>query len=179
MKNNFFFTLMILFIGAGLISCEKDKDAGPDNEQELITTIRLTFTGGGSTLVFNASDKDGDGGLAPVIDRITLKPNTDYTLSVQFLDESKSPAINITTEVEEESNEHLLCFAGTGAMPSPNVTDKDKKNKPLGLKSSFKTGAAGAGTLKVTLKHDADKNNASPCNTGETDAEATFQVTVN
>ena len=179
MKKNLFF-LLLLFAGSiWMTACEKDKDASPDNEQELITTIRLTITGGGATQTFNAADKDGAGGLAPVIDQVNLKPNTDYTLSVQFLDESKTPAGNITAEVETESDAHLICYAASGAMPLPAVTDKDKNNKPLGLKSSFKTGAAGTGSLKVTLKHEADKNNATPCSTGETDAEATFSVSVN
>ena len=179
MKKNLFL-LLLLFAGSiWMTACEKDKDVSPDNEQELITTIRLTITGGGATQTLNAADKDGAGGLAPVIDQVKLKPNTDYTLSVQFLDESKTPAENITTEVEEESNDHLVCYVASGAMPLPGITDKDKKNKPLGLKSSFKTGAAGTGSLKVTLKHEADKNNATPCSTGETDAEATFTVSVN
>ncbi|MBK6947927.1 MAG: hypothetical protein IPH16_07610 [Haliscomenobacter sp.] len=173
------FLFAFLFLGAFVFSaCEKDKDSDPDNEQELITTIRLSFTGGGSTVTFNATDKDGDGGLAPVIDKIALKPNTDYALKVAFLDESKTPSADITEEVGKESDVHLVCLTGSGSMPSPTTLDKDKNNKPLGLSSSFKTGAAGAGTLKVTLKHEPDKNNANPCSTGETDAEATFTVEV-
>lgn len=160
------------------LSCEKDDDNGPDNEQELITTIALKFTGGGQTVTFTAVDKDGDGGSAPVIQNINLKANTDYTLSVSFLDESKSTSKDITTEVKAESNDHLICFAATGAMVSPQASDKDAGGKTLGLESSFKTGANGAGTLKVTLKHEADKTDANACGTGETDAEATFNVTV-
>lgn len=165
--------LVIPFLG-----CEKDDDNDPDNEQELITTISLKFTGGGETKTFTAVDKDGDGGAAPVIQDITLKANTDYTLSVSFLDESKTPSEDITTEVKTESNDHLVCYAVTGAMVTPNTSDKDTAGKTLGLESSFKTGAAGAGTIKVTLKHEADKSNANACGTGETDAEATFNVTV-
>lgn len=165
--------LVIPFLG-----CEKDDDNDPDNEQELITTISLKFTGGGETKTFTAVDKDGDGGAAPVIQGITLKANTDYTLSVSFLDESKTPSEDITTEVKTESNDHLVCYAVTGAMVTPNTSDKDAAGKTLGLESSFKTGAAGAGTIKVTLKHEADKSNANACGTGETDAEATFNVTV-
>lgn len=160
------------------LSCEKDDDNGPDNEQELITTIALKFTGGGQTVTFTAVDKDGDGGSAPVIQNINLKANTDYTLSISFLDDSKSPGEDITTEVKAESNDHLICYAATGAMVSPLASDKDTAGKTLGLESAFKTGAAGAGTLKVTLKHQADKSSANACGTGETDAEATFNVAV-
>lgn len=161
-----------------LLGCEKDDNNGPDNEQELITTISLKFTGGGQTLTFTAEDKDGEGGSAPVVQAITLKANTDYTLSVSFLDASKMPTKDITTEVKAESNDHLVCYAATGAMATPLIQDTDAGGKPLGLESKFKTGSAGAGTFKVTLKHEADKSNANACNTGETDAESTFNVAV-
>jgi hypothetical protein len=165
--------LVLPFLG-----CEKDDDNGPDNEQELITTITLKFTGGGQTVSFTAEDKDGDGGKPPVIQPITLKANTDYTLAIGFSDASKTPVEDITAEVKAESKDHLVCFAVSGAMVAPQIQDKDTAGKNLGLESKFKTGAAGAGTLKVTLKHEADKSNANACGTGETDAEATFNVTV-
>ncbi|AEE49249.1 hypothetical protein [Haliscomenobacter hydrossis] len=178
MKIHFLLMPLLAFMGLALLSCEKDDDNGPDNEQELITTISLKFTGGGQTLTFTAEDKDGDGGSAPVIQAITLKANTDYTLSVSFLDASKTPTEDLTTEVKTESNDHLVCYEATGAMAAPQIQDTDAGGKPLGLESKFKTGAAGAGTFKITLKHEADKSSASACSTGETDAESTFNVTV-
>ena len=178
MKINALKLSILAMLVIPFLSCEKDDDNGPDNEQELITTIALKFTGGGQTVTFTAVDKDGDGGQAPVIQNINLKANTDYTLSISFLDESKSPSKDITTEVKAESNDHLICNAATGAMVSPQSSDKDAAGKTLGLESAFKTGAIGAGTLKITLKHKADKSNANACGTGETDAEATFNVSV-
>ncbi len=178
MKINALKLPLLAMLVLPFLSCEKDDDNGPDNEQELITTIALTFTGGGQTVTFTAVDKDGDGGSAPIIQNINLKANTDYTLSISFLDESKTPSEDITTEVKAESNDHLVCYAATGAMVSPIASDKDAGGKTLGLESSFKTGAVGAGTLKITLKHEADKSNANACATGETDAEATFNVSV-
>lgn len=162
------------------VGCDKDDDEEPTNEQELITTVTLTFTPtSGSAIVATAKDLDGAGGNAPTIQAINLKSNTDYTLAVAFADESKSPAEDITEEVEEESNEHLVCLVASGAMPTPTIQDKDAAGKDLGLKSKFKTGAAGAGTLKITLKHEPDKSSANACSTGETDVEQTFTVTIN
>ena len=178
MKINALKLPLLAMLVLPFLSCEKDDDNDPDNEQELITTIALKFTGGGQTVTFTAVDKDGDGGSAPVIQDVVLKPNTDYALSISFLDESKTPSEDITTEVKAESNDHLVCYAVTGAMVSPQTSDKDAAGKTLGLESAFKTAAAGAGTLKVTLKHEADKSNANACGTGETDAEATFNVKV-
>lgn len=173
---------IVLMFGTSLFvltGCDKDDDNTPDNEQELITTVSLTFTPAtGSPSTFTAKDLDGDGGNAPTIQPVTLKANTDYTLTVGFADDSKSPAENITEEVKEESNEHLVCLVGTSAMPSPTIQDKDDAGKNLGLTSKFKTGAAGTGTLKITLKHEPDKNSANACSTGETDVEQTFNVTI-
>lgn len=161
-------------------SCEKDDDNDADNEQELITTVILTFTSTGGSVSFSAKDLDGDGGSAPVVENIELNPNTDYVLTVAFLDESKTPVENITEEVEEESNEHLVCFSVSGtALPAPTIQDKDDNNKPLGLVSAFKSGASSAtGKLKVFLKHEPDKNAANACTTGETDVEQEFNVTI-
>lgn len=174
-----FFALLMASTVLLTTGCEKDKDNEPDNEQELITTVTLTFTPTtGSTITATAKDLDGDGGNAPTIQPVNLKANTDYTLTVEFADESKSPTEDITEEVQEESNEHLVCLVGSGAMPNPAIQDKDDAGKDLGLSSKFKTGAAGTGTLKITLKHEPDKNSANACSTGETDVEQTFNVTI-
>ena len=178
MKRISFKWSTLAILGLAVFGCEKDNNGDPDNEQELITTIALKFVGGGQTLTFTAEDKDGDGGQAPIIQPIALKANTAYTLSVAFSDVSKTPAIDITTEVKTESNDHLVCFENTGAMNAPLQQDKDAAGKTLGLESTLKTGAIGTGTLKVTLKHMPSKSSANACATGETDAEATFNVTV-
>ncbi|MCB9082511.1 MAG: hypothetical protein H6555_12455 [Lewinellaceae bacterium] len=179
-KPSFLFGLVIL-LALSFSSCEKDKDLDAENEQELITTVRLSITNTttNQTTVFNVRDLDGDGGLPPTGDEVLLKSNSSYTLSVSFLDESDSGKIeDITEEVEEESAEHLICYASTGSMPTVTVTDKDTNNQTLGLKGSFSTTAAGTGTLKVTLKHEPEKGSTAACSTGETDAEVTFNVTV-
>ena len=178
MKINALKLPLLAMLVLPFLGCEKDDDNGPDNEQELITKVTLTFTGGGQTLPFSAEDKDGDGGKAPVIDNIVLKANTGYSLATTFLHTLHSPVEDLTIEVKNESTDHLVCYVATGAMTSPAIQDKDSAGKPLGLESTFKTGAAGAGTLKITLKHKADKSNANACGTGETDVEATFNVTV-
>lgn len=178
MKINAFKLPLLAMLVLPFLGCEKDDDNGPDNEQELITKVTLTFTGGGAALPFSLEDKDGDGGLAPTIDEIKLKPNTDYTLAVTFLHTLHTPAEDLTTEVRNESADHLVCFTTSGAMTSPAIQDKDANGKDLGLSSTLKTGAVGNGTLKIVLKHKPDKSNANACSTGETDVEATFTVKV-
>jgi len=159
--------------------CDKDEDNEPDNEQELITTVTLTFTPAtGSAIIATAKDLDGTGGTAPTIQPVALKANTDYTLTIRLLDETKTPTDVISDEVAKEKEAHQFCFVATGAAPTPAIQDKDANSKPVGLTSTLKTGAAGSGTLKVTLKHELNKSAADPCSTGETDVEQTYPVTI-
>lgn len=168
-----------LLLGSLLFTaCDKDDD--PENPEELITTVKLTFTevGGGST-EFSVKDLDGDGGEAPVADEISLKANTSYTIGISFLDESKADHTHdITAEVEEESADHLVCFEASGAMTAPVIGDMDDNGKPLGLESALVTGAAGSGGLQVTLKHLPEKDDADPCSTGDTDVDVNFTVNI-
>ena len=181
MKNQIFSIYLIFtYLTIFTLSCEKDTTADPDNESELITTVSITFTPStGAAKSFKWTDKDGAGGLAPVIDSIVLASNTSYIISTTFLDESKSPAENITAEIQGESDEHLICYAVSGSVPAVQVTDQDKKKNPLGLAGTLKTTTAGNGSIKVSLKHMPDKKASTPCSTGETDVEVTFPVTIN
>ena len=167
----------------GLNSCQKDDDdMGGDNEQEVITTVQLEFTpaGGGSPVTFVFSDNDGPGGQDPVKDQIALTAGATYELKVEFIDRS-NPADPefITEEVQDEAEEHLVCYAITGGVLTATAKDQDVNGKPLGLIADVQAGAAGAGTLTISLKHMPSKDAATPCNTGDTDVEAEFAVVVN
>lgn len=157
-------------------SCDRDKE---DNEEELITTVKLTFSRSGETdKVFTFKDSDGAGGNAPVIDEILLAPNATYTVSVAVLNESVTPAENITEEIETEKDAHLFVYSVSGAKVTFAATDTDSAGKPVGLTATATTAAASTGSLTLTLKHEADKSAAEPLNTGETDVEATFVVKI-
>ncbi len=164
-------------------SCSDDEDPTPENEEELITTVRLHFMpqGGGSMIMATYKDLDGDGGQAPTIIGATLAANKVYNLEVELLDESKSPAANITAEVEEEGDEHQLFFVPSAGLNLTVVaTDKDSKNLPIGITSSVTTttGPSPAGsTLRVVLKHQPGTKNGS-INTGDTDVEVSFPITI-
>lgn len=173
--------LLFALVSLQFTACDKDDDNGDGTEQELITTVTLTVKQGNAT-VTEASfrDPDGAGGNAPTIDDIVLAANSSYTLEVAFLDESKAGApVDITEEVAEENEEHLVCFATTGGLPQPVITDQDDAGQPLGLRASLNTAAATNGSLTVRLKHEPNKSAPDPCVTGETDVEVTFDVVVN
>lgn len=180
-----FLWVAILFIAE---SCST-KSPEPTNEQELITKVLVNFVpviAGNPTVTYSYSDLDGPGGNAPQIAASgSLKANISYSVSVQFLDESKTPTKTITTEVSEEAEEHQVFFVKGGTLNvSFNYSDKDKDNRPLGLLWTATTGAASTGTLRVVLKHKLDKaatgvasgdlTNAG----GDTDVDVTFNVTI-
>lgn len=172
------FATLLLAVAA----CNKDDDdPGEENEEELITTVRLTFTNTqtSATATFEGKDLDGVGGNPPLIDPIVLDAQSTYNLTVQFLDESNPQSVeDITEEVEEEDEEHLVCYSVTGNITQVQVTDKDGAGNPLGLVATLTTGDAGEGTLTVTLKHEPNKSVANPCTTGETDVELLFSVNI-
>ncbi len=160
--------------------CEKDDDNTPVDEQELITTVVLNFTDpAGNTSSFKFTDPDGAGGNPPTAEDITLAANTTYQMDIEFRDESNASDVkDITEEVREEAEEHLICFSATGVLDIPVTKDTDGNGAPLGLETELATGQAGNATLAIILKHDPDKGAANPCVTGETDVQAEFDVVV-
>ncbi|MBO3700740.1 hypothetical protein [Roseivirga sp. E12] len=177
--------LSLLAMVLVMTACGSD-DPDPVNEEELITTVRVTFTNAAApTVTATFTDLDGPGGNDPVLENPTLMTNTTYTVAVEFLNEQESPAEDITVEVSEEDDEHQVFFViGTGLNATYAYTDQDGNGNPLGLAGTFTTAGAGAGNLTVTLIHEPVKTAAGvssgdPTNAdGETDVEVTFSVTV-
>ncbi len=183
MNSVFIFATLLLLSGCG----NDDADPVNENEEELITTVRLTFSSGTDTFTAEWKDEDGDGAMDPMVDDIVLASGTTYTMVLQILNESETPAENITEEIEEEAEEHQFFFVASDAL---NLTveydDEDADGNPVGLKNVFTAGGASTGTLTVILKHEPNKTAAGvrdgdPTNAGgETDIETTppFNVTI-
>ena len=183
MKRKIKSQIMMLFsVSLIMTACKKD-DVKPEdsNEEELITTVQLKIKESGTNTIntFSWKDVDGVGGNPPVKQDITLSPNKSYEVEVGFLDESKMPAKDITDEVKEEANDHEVFFQSSSSFIAITRTDKDSKNLPLGLQSSWVTGVAASGNVKVILKHKPGTKAAGDgADKGETDIEVTFQVEV-
>ncbi len=174
---------LLLALAMGLLSsaCKKDEPA-PIEDNEFISTLRLTFTEGTNKLIYSIKDLDGDGGKAPVADVIKLLPNKTYTVTTEFLDETKTPIVNLTSEIEKESAEHLVVFESPASLLSLTRTDKDSRGFEIGLKASAKTVAAATGSLKVSLKHQPEVGGKpvkdGTASIGSTDFEGNFLVEV-
>ena len=172
---------------AAVLSCSDSDEPTLINEEEVITTLRVTLTpqGGGTAVVLQSQDLDGDGPNAPVITVSgNLAANSMYTGTVEVLNELESPIEDITEEVEEEAEEHQFFYTPNNAIVAVQYTDMDANGNPIGITFNLQTGGANTDTLTVTLRHepnkyavgvaDGDITNAD----GETDVEAVFTITV-
>ncbi|NMH89416.1 type 1 periplasmic binding fold superfamily protein [Flavivirga algicola] len=185
LKSIYVFPLLALLF----VACSNDDNAPvPVIEEEVITTLTATLVpnGSGTTITLQSRDLDGkDGPNAPVIDVSgNLAANTTYTGSFEILNETESPAEDITEEIKEKDEEHQFFFQATNTIASFTYSDADGNGNPIGLSFTLTTGSAGSGTITITLRHepnktangvkDGDITNAG----GETDIQASFSVTV-
>jgi hypothetical protein len=124
---------------------------------------------------------DGDGPNEPVIEVSgNLIANTSYSGSIEVLNETETPAEDITEEIEEEDEEHQFFFSTSGAITGVDYEDLDSNGNPVGLNFTLNTGDAGSGTLQITLRHEPKKPNDGTLADagGETDIAQTFPITV-
>lgn len=174
-----------------LTSCNNDDDNTPVNEEEVITTVRVTLIGGGQTIVLESRDLDGDGPNAPVLTPIgggILVAGTTYQGSTTFLNELENPAEDITVEVEEEGADHQVFYQLGSSLGTVtyDAADIDANGNPIGIDFSLVAGTAGSsGTLTVILRHLPNKTASGVASGditnagGNTDAAVTFPIVVN
>ncbi|KQC34180.1 type 1 periplasmic binding fold superfamily protein [Nonlabens sp. YIK11] len=173
----------ILFIS--LASCVDDDAPTIINEEELITTVEYTLINRANVnnvVVYRSVDLDGINGPDMPTTTVTgtLNANAIYDGTVRFLNETVSPAENITEEVLEESLEHEVFYFSDLASVQIEKVDTDSDGNPLGLRTVFTTGAAGTGNVNVVLIHEPIKpNNGTLADaSGESDANVTYDIVV-
>lgn len=184
MKNmKLFLAIGILALTAFLAACKKNNPETPPvptNEEELITTFKITFTdpnGVNPTYEAVFRDIDGAGGNEPTtFDTIRLKANSTYQASIQFLNESIFPADSITNEILQEASDHLLCFNINGANVSIQRTDSDGVFE-IGLTSNWITTGISNGNVTISLKHQPGIKNGN-CDIGDSDIELNFVTNI-
>jgi hypothetical protein len=179
-------------------SCEVE-DPVKEEVPELITTVRLTFVpaSGGSPVIVIAMDPDGEGVQDIEIEEpVNLMSATSYTLEITLINglaDPTQPEYDVTEEVREEADEHAFYFSWTGNLfSSPigdgnadnagddvNYLDADANGLPLGIETAWITGISTTGELRIILKHQPDlKSEHATAQTGETDLDVTFPVTI-
>ena len=153
--------VLFLFLSSLFFSCKKE-EVVPTDDNELITTVELIFTDANKKVsTFSFQDKDGDGKTPPEkFDKIVLDKNMAYTMEVHMYDETKNPKLDITEDIESESDVHLFVFKiDPASLFNLKASDKDKNGLPIGLRSSGTTqNAAGTGKFNLILKHQPPIN---------------------
>lgn len=184
MKKIFRSHLLLLAMGVLLstfTACD-DSEPEPIDEGELITTLKITLVpeGKAQQVIGIYSDPDGPGGNPATANTINLEANTTYNATITLTDDSKNPAVDITSEVEEEGDEHELFYETLNNLNlAVTKTDLDKNNRTLGLKARVVTSSTSTGKLRITLKHQpGSKGNTPDITKGETDVQALFDVVV-
>lgn len=154
--KNIFFNASLMLIAFSLLFNSCKKDPGFDHDEEVITSFNLVFTpqGGGASLSFGFNDPDGPGGIAPVQEEIELNANSIYSVSLEILNNSVNPPVDIAEEIAEESEAHRFYFEpSVGSGITINNLDSDTDGLPLGLTSTWTTTNAGNGTVRIVLRH--------------------------
>ncbi len=185
MKNLFSPVLWSVIAVLCFTACDKD-DPDIENEGELITDLRYTLTpaGGGDAVVLSFSDPDGDDGDDPIYMHGDLAANTSYAGSISMDGLEDGVALDIGAEVEEEALAHQMFFDSNVSGLNVAYADLDSGGNPLGLETTLTTGAAGSGTLTITLRHEPAKDGEGVSGGditnagGETDIEVVFNVNV-
>ena len=182
MKKTKLYLFSLFALTLAVTSCKKEDPKpvevppSPVNEEELITTFRITLTDPNGvnpavTAIFR--DIDGPGGNEPVqFDTIRLKPNATYHAAIEFLNESVNPVQDITAEILEEATDHLICFTISGVNTSIVRTDSDGTYE-IGLASTWTTTAVSQGKIQIALRHQPGIKNGT-CDVGDSDIELDF-----
>jgi len=179
------FLFIMLAFSLFFTACDKDDPEVP-SEVELITTVTYTLTpvDGGANVVLSFVDLDGDGEGDSEITGGVLDANTNYTGTLDLLNETESPAESITEEIAEEDEEHQFFFTSTISDLVVAYNDQDSDGNPIGLSSTLTTGGAASGSITIVLKHEPDKSadgvsGGDVANAGgETDIEVSFPIEV-
>lgn len=163
-----------------LQACDKS-DPKPVNEEEVITTLTVTLTpgDGGMPVTLKFFDADGEHGSTAPVYTVSgpLKASTTYSGNIELLNETENPAEDITAEVRAEAGDHLFCFATTGSL-TIGYADADNNGLPVGIATSWVTGAAGEAEITVTLRHQSGTKTGHCPGSGETDLEVVFAVSI-
>ncbi len=166
-------------------------DAAP----EVITTISVVLTPvtGGPALKGSFVDIDGPGGADLVITNPgPLAIDTEYTMALEILNETESPAADITEEIREAAEEYQVFFVASGGVISVDYADVESDytmnvegaDLPVGLVSSVTANMRGIGSLEIVLKHlpsingVVQKDGSNTINDGETYFAVMFDITV-
>lgn len=184
MKNVLSKLLMLILFSSiiSMTSCKKDEHN--HDGQEVITTLKITFNQAvppvklgtvSESTVFKYFILEGEDAIVTITGP-NLIEDIAYNYSIEVLNEEDEDNIeNLTSEIEDEADDHLFCITGGNISGQNN----DSNGKVFGSQGVITFSNSGENNLKIILKHEPNKNAANPCLTGDTDIEAIINHTVN
>lgn len=181
-KGTFISSVVVIIALVAMIfsACSPD-DPKPVNEEEVITTLEVTLVpeAGGTPVVLRFFDADGEhGSIAPEITVSgPLQNNSRYSAIIVLQNETEEPAVSISDEVIEEAEAHLFCFEISGDI-GISYEDEDANGLPLGILTSWETGAPGATRVTVILRHQPGTKTGDCPGGGDTDVQVAFDLNV-
>jgi hypothetical protein len=182
--------LALALLGSlSLTACDSgEPDDGGAGEEELITQVRLTLSSTTDTSMPQTITVDFDAdGTNPTFTpaQLALAPGTTYDGSITL----SGPDEDITEEIEEEAEEHLLRYSlSPSSLGTVTVTDSESDytsadenggDFAVGLTFQVATaaGASGTGTMNVLLYHfDEGPKTSSTATSDEIDVDIAFPV---
>ena len=181
MKFSIYPTLCLIILSLTFFfqSCQKD-DPEHIHEHELITRVTLEVTpSGGSTNSFTWNE--GDNNL-----NVNLNSDTNYEVKVFFYNASDPSDIeNVTEEVREEADEHLVFYDFTTSanlqVTSSSNDTRDSNQIPIGLTTTWTTSTSESLNAKLYLIHEPENKTANSRSSigGGTDVEIDLAITIN
>jgi hypothetical protein len=179
--------VILVYISSIFIACSNNEDPVIINEEEVITTVRATLVpqNGGTEVILESIDLDGNGPNAPTINVSgNFDPNTTYAGTLKILNETESPAGDITLEIIEEDEDHQFFFSFSNDVATVTYNDEDSNGDPVGVQFNLLTGTEGSGGFTIILRHEPNKA-AENVNTGDitnaggaTDVQVTFNIVI-
>ena len=123
----------MLFLLFACNDVEKHDHDHDHHDHEFMTSVHLTFTDSESETLYTWVDLEQDGN--PDIDPITLNNETEYTLTLSFLNELEEPVEDFTPEILDEDTEHQVFFTGDDLnnLYEQSYGDEDSNGLPIGL----------------------------------------------
>lgn len=176
--------IFAIFLSIMVSGCDPHKDETNKLESELITRVEVwlvcTDSAFHDSIMCRWDDPDGLGGNNPSLpDTMRLKSNKSYMGLVKFGFEQNGVFQYINQTIENESENHLLCYEINSMTMPPDIglsikrTDKDKNGLELGLTTKWETYRMDKGGIQIRLKHQPNMKNGQ-CEPGETDVEVNF-----
>jgi hypothetical protein len=169
-------------------ACERNPaESHEENPQELITTVLLRVwdeTDSMHVHTFAWRDLDGPGGRDPIVDMVHFHAeHSPWRVSLEFLNEAKTPPDTITEEIRREAEAHQVFYElapELGQVLEVERLDTDARGLPLGLEARVRVQATQEhhGWLRIRLLHYGSTAKTTEPGAGETDVDVRFPVHV-